>query len=98
MPFHTSHNLKTVFQFRPFREEDRKAVISILNQDLPPERRYTAEEWRAWDAEMAGDEVYERIVAAEPPVAYLEVMDMGTTHIGWRSIAGVCEMELAVAP
>ncbi|GCE13454.1 GNAT family N-acetyltransferase [Tengunoibacter tsumagoiensis] len=84
-------------QVRAFCEEDRAGLVALDNRERPPYRQYTVEDHRQIDAQRSPHEVYRRLVVGEPIVAYLEVVDMGTTPPGFRSVKGTCEIELSVA-
>jgi GNAT superfamily N-acetyltransferase len=79
---------------RAFRDSDRAAVVAIDNQDLPPQRRYTVADWERWDTHQGPDEMRLRLVAGDPAVGYLEVVDRNTTP---SRVAGVCQLDLMVA-
>ncbi len=89
------HDGVSTYSIRPFRDDDRAAIVAIDNGDLPPFRRYTVEDWRNEDRRRLPEEVSLRLVAGEPGVGYLEVVDRGTSST--RRAAGVCELELQVA-
>src|SRR5689334_16612913 len=79
---------------RPFRPEDRAAVIAIKNADRPAHQQGTVEEWEAEDALRTGREVFLRLVVGEPVVAYLSITDWGTLP---GPMPGVCGFGLIVA-
>jgi GNAT superfamily N-acetyltransferase len=83
-----------MYEIRPFEEADRAAVVEFQNQGYPAHRRHTVAEWERSDSRRTGKEVYRRLVAGSPAIAYLEVVDASTTS--WKMEA-VCEMELHVA-
>jgi mycothiol synthase len=82
-------------EIRPFREEDRAAVVTLDTREQPPHRRYTATQWQRWDSEMSGQEVFIRLVSGDPAIAYLQVTDFNTIR---RPMPNVCHMHLIVAP
>lgn len=79
---------------RPLREDVIPAVVALNNRDRPPVRRYTVADWLRRESTRTGDEVALRLVAGDPPVAYLEVTDRATTV---ERIDGLCDGELIVA-
>jgi mycothiol synthase len=84
-----------MLEIRLFREEDRAAVVALDTREQPPHRRYTAAQWQRWDSQMSGQEVFIRLVAGDPAIAYLQVTDFNTIR---RSMPNVCHMHLIVAP
>ncbi len=85
----------SMYAIRPFRDDDRSAIVAIDNRDLPPFRRYTVDDWRHEDRRRLPEEVALRLVVGQPAVGYMEVVDRGTSTT--RRTGGVCELELRVA-
>ena len=85
----------TAFDIRPFRDEDREAVIAGRNKDRPAHHQSTVAEWERNDAQKSAGEVSLRLCVGEPAAAYLSVVDRSTTP---RRKPGVCGFDLWVAP
>jgi len=83
---------------RPFRPEDREAIVAIGNRDRPPHRHSSAEGWKRMDARLNAERIELRLCIADPTddhaVAYLGIVDLNTT--GFK-MADVCEFDLTVA-
>ncbi len=79
---------------RPFRNEDREAVLAFRNQGRPAHQQATAAEWKRDDARRPAEEVSLRLCAGDPPVAYMNAVDQSTTA---RRKPGVCDFTLWVA-
>ena len=84
----------TNFDIRPFRDEDRAAIVAFRNARKPPHLQETVAEWEREDALRPAEEVCLRLCVGEPAVAYLAAVDRGTS--AWRK-PGVCGFSLAVA-
>jgi mycothiol synthase len=84
----------TDIEIRPFREEDRPAIVALQNARRPPHLQETVAEWERQDAKRPPEEVRLRLCAGEPAVAYLVAVDRGTS--AWRK-PGVCGLGLWVA-
>lgn len=82
-------------EIRPFEESDRATVLEIMNQERPAHRRSTLTEWIRRDGRRTEGEVYQRLVVGTPAIAYMEVVDAGTTS--WKMDA-LCDMDMYVAP
>ena len=78
---------------RPFRDEDRAAIVAFRNARRPAHHQETVAEWEREDALRSADEVYLRLCVGEPAVAYLNATDRGTSP--WRK-PGVCGIGLWV--
>ena len=78
---------------RPFREEDREAIVAIQNQRRPPHLQETVAEWVRSDAHRSPEEIKRRLCIGEPAVAYLSLVDRSTS--AWR-MDGVCGFGLWV--
>ena len=85
----------TNIEIRPFRDEDRPAIVAIRNARKPPHLQETVAEWEREDALRSAEEVCLRLCVGEPAVAYLNAVDQGTS--AWRK-PGVCSFGLWVAP
>jgi len=87
----------TAFETRPFRPEDREAIVAINNRDRPPHRQGTAAAWERQDERRKPEMVDLRLVVPDPqtdqPVAYLEATDLNTTGFKMKD---VCEFEIDV--
>lgn len=84
----------TAYTIRPFRHEDREAVLAFRNRDRPAHQQATAAEWERDDARRPAEEAGLRLCAGNPPVAYLNAVDLGTTA---RRKPGACGFTLWVA-
>lgn len=87
----------TTYTTRPFREEDRAALVAFANRDLPAHRQRNADSWARNDARRKPTEVFLRLVVPHPEtdaaIGFLEVLDMNTTSV---KMEDVCEIDLAV--
>jgi GNAT superfamily N-acetyltransferase len=83
-----------LFETRPFRPEDREAIVAIGNRDQPPHRQNTAASWARWDKLRKPDLVDLRLCIGEPAIAMLEVSDLNTTPF---KLEDVCEFGITVA-
>ena len=83
---------------RPFRDEDRAAIVEIDNRDVPEHHQWTVQEWIDEDALRSLDMVFRRAVIGHPktdvPIGYLSITDASTSP---RRREGVCNIELMVA-
>ena len=77
----------TNITIRPFRDEDRAAIVALRNARRPPHLQETVAEWEREDALRSAEEVSLRLCAGEPAAAYLSATDQGTSP--WRK-PGVC--------
>ena len=84
----------TDLDLRPFRDEDRAAIVAFRNARKPAHLQETVAEWERGDALRSKEEVGLRLCAGEPAVAYLSATDQGTSP--WRK-PGVCGFGLWVA-
>ena len=87
------HTMTT--DIRPFREDDRTAIIENHNQHRPAHHQGTLAEWERNDALRSPDEVSLRLCAGEPAWGYLEAVDRSTTG---RRRPGVCSFTLWIDP
>ena len=83
------------YTIRPFREDDRAAVIEGRNKGRPAHHQRSIAEWQADDARKPAGEVSLQLCVGEPAFAYLSVVDRGTTA---RRKPGVVGFELWIAP
>ena len=83
----------TDLEIRPYRDEDRAAIVALRNARKPPHLQETVAEWEREDALRSAEEVSLRLCAGEPAVAYLSATDQGTSP--WRK-PGVCGFGLWV--
>lgn len=83
----------TDLDIRPFRDEDRPAVVAFQNARRPPHLQETVAEWERDDARRRPDEVRLQLCVGDPPVAYLSAVDRGTS--AYRK-EGVCGFNLWV--
>ena len=81
----------TNFSIRPFRNDDRAAIIEGRNQNRPAHHRRVVAEWVRDDARKSAEEVYLRLCVGEPAIAYLNAEDRSTTA---RRKPGVCDFML----
>lgn len=81
-------------EIRPFRDEDRPAIIAFQNARRPLHLQETVAEWERSDALKPAEEVRLRLCVGEPAVAYLVAVDQGTS--AWRK-PNVCGIRLWVA-
>ena len=84
----------TTPQIRPFRPEDRAAIIEFQNRDRPPHLQETVAEWERLDARQSAENVFLRLCIGDPAVAFLGIRDLNTT--AYR-IPGTCGFTLSVA-
>jgi len=84
----------TDLEIRPFRPDDRPAIVALRNARKPAHLQETVAEWEREDALRSAEEVSLRLCAGEPAVAYLSATDQGTAP--WRK-PGVCWFGLWVA-
>ncbi len=84
----------TNFDIRPFREDDRTAIIEGRNKHRPAHHQRAVVEWEADDARKPAGEVGLRLCVGEPAAAYLDAVDRGTTP---RRKSGVCDFMLWIA-
>lgn len=87
----------TAFETRPFRPEDREAIIAIGNRDRPPHRQGTAAAWARQDERRKPEMVDLRLVVPDPQtdeaVAFLAAADLNTTGFKMKD---VCDFEITV--
>ncbi len=84
---------KTDIEIRPWRPEDRPAIVAFQNARRPPHLQETVAEWEREDALRPAGEVILRLCVGDPPVAFLTAGDRGTS--AWRK-EGVCGLGLWV--
>jgi GNAT superfamily N-acetyltransferase len=72
----------TDISIRPFREEDRSAILEFQNKRRPLHLQETVAEWERNDARRLAGEVYLQLCVGDPPVAYLSISDRSTS--AWR--------------
>ena len=88
----------TTFEFRPFEERDREAIIAIRNRDMPRHRQNTAASWKRRDALRKPELVDTRLCAVEAEtdqvVAFLDATDLNTAT--WK-MEDVCDFGISVA-
>jgi len=77
----------TDIETRPFRAEDRPAIVAFQNARRPPHLQETVAEWERSDALRPAGEVFLRLCVGEPAHAYLLAVDQGTS--AWRK-PGTC--------
>lgn len=80
---------------RPFREDDRAAIIDGRNQHRPAHHHRSVAEWQSDDARKPAGEISLRLCAGDPAFAYLDAVDRSTTG---RRKPGVCGLMLWIAP
>ncbi len=87
----------TAFETRPFRPEDREAIVAIGNRDRPAHRQYTAAAWARQDKRRKPELVDIRLVVPDPQtdqaVAFLAASDLNTTGFKMKD---VCDFEITV--
>jgi len=87
----------THFETRPFRPEDREAIVAIGNRDRPPHRQNTAAAWAREDKRRKPEMVDLRLVVPDPQmsqaVAFLAAADLNTTGFKMKD---VCDFEIMV--
>ncbi len=81
----------THFDIRPFRDEDRAAIVAGRNKERPAHHQSAVAEWERDDARRAAEQVSLRLCVGEPATAYLSVVDRSTTP---RRKPGVCGFDL----
>ncbi len=92
-PVGTDHAM-TDIEIRPWRPEDRPAIVAFQNARRPPHLQETVAEWERRDALRPAGEVFLRLCVGDPAIAYLAAGDRGTS--AWR-MEGVCGLGLWVA-
>ena len=88
-------NNMTNFDIRPFRDEDRAAIIESRNNARPAHHQRTVAQWERMDASRAEGEVLLRLCVGAPATAYLFAEDRNTSA---RRKPGVCSFDLWIAP
>jgi len=87
----------TAFETRPFRPEDREAIVAIGNRDRPPHRHNTAAAWARQDERRKPEMVDLRLVVPDPKtdqaVAFLAAADLNTTGFKMKD---VCDFAIVV--
>ena len=87
----------TAFDIRPFREEDREAIVEIGNRDRPQHRQNTAAAWARRDQLRKPELVDLRLCAVSPEtgkvLAFLGAADLNTTNFKMKD---VCDFEISV--
>ena len=83
----------TDLDIRPFRDEDRAAIVALRNARKPAHQQETVAEWERGDALRSAGEVEMRLCVGEPAIAFLSATDRGTSP--WRK-PGVCGFGLWV--
>ena len=87
----------TFFETRPFRPEDREAIVAIGNRDRPPHRQNTAAAWARNDDRRNPEEVFLRLAVGHPEtdraIALLDIVDLNTT--GFK-LKDVCDFSITV--
>ncbi len=73
---------------RPFRPEDRAAILEFQNRERPAHHQETVAEWERGDERRPADEVRLRLCIGNPPVACLGVRDLNTTAYRTRDMCG----------
>ena len=81
-------------QIRPFRDEDRPAIVAFRNARRPGHLQETVAEWERGEAQWSRGEVRVQLCVGDPPVAYLSATDRGTS--AYRK-EGTCGLGLWVA-
>jgi mycothiol synthase len=79
---------------RPFRPEDRAAIIEFQNRGKPSHLHETVAEWERMDARRSAEDVHLRLCIGEPAVAFVGVRDLGT--VGYRT-PGTCWFKIYVS-
>ncbi len=86
------------FEIRPFRPDDREAIVAIGNRDRPAHRLNTAAAWARQDKLRKPELVDVRLVVPDPEtdqaIAFLATADLNTT--GFK-LKDVCDFEITVA-
>ena len=86
--------MTTHYKTRPFRDEDREALVAIGNRDRPPHRQNTADAWARQDARRKPEAVDLRLCVGDPEtdraVAMLDITDLNTTAFKMKD---VCDFE-----
>ena len=87
----------TTFEIRPFREDDREAIVEIRNRDYPPHRQNTTASWARRDKLRKPELVDIRLCAVDPAtdrvLGFLAASDLNTT--GFKMV-DVCDFEVTV--
>ena len=73
---------------RPFRDDDRAAIIEGRNKARPAHHHRSVAEWQADDARKPAGEVSLRLCVGDPAFAYLNAVDRGTTARRKPSVVG----------
>lgn len=81
-------------EIRPFRDDDRAAIVAFQNERRPAHLRETVAEWEQADALRPAGEVRLRLCVGTPPTAFVSAADRGTSA---HRKAGVCSFNLSVA-
>ena len=80
---------------RPFREDDRTAIIEGRNPHRPAHHQRSITEWKRDDARKSPEEVSLRLCVGEPAFAYMNAVDRSTTP---HRKPGVCGFDLWIVP
>ncbi|MGI4792036.1 MAG: GNAT family N-acetyltransferase [Janthinobacterium lividum] len=87
----------TNFHIRPFRDDDREAIVEIGNRDRPAHRQNTAASWARRDTLRKPEIVDIRLCVADPhtdrAIAFLSAADLNTTGFKMKD---VCEFDITV--
>ena len=83
-----------MLDLRPFRPEDRAAVLAMMNRNCPPHRCQTVIGWERKDSRRKPELADLRLCVGDPAIAYLRVWDRGTGAVDRKE--GVCEFEIEV--
>ena len=83
----------TDIEVRPFRPDDREAIVAFQNARKPAHLQETVAEWERSDALRPTGEVHLRLCVGKPAVAYLNAVDQGTA--AWRK-PDACGLGLSV--
>ena len=79
---------------RPFRDEDREAIVEGRNKGRPAHHQGTVAEWERSDARAPEGEVRLKLCVGDPAIAFLSVVDQETA--AWRK-PDTCRFNLWVA-
>ncbi len=60
-----ARRLPSGYRPRPFRDEDREAIVAERNEGLPEVEHQSADEWRQWERSMPDDTRVRLVVEAE---------------------------------
>ncbi len=74
------------YEIRPFRPEDREAIVAIGNRDRPPHRQNTAAGWKRMDERRNPETVELRLCIGEPAIAYMDAADLNTTGFKMQDV------------